>query len=233
LADRELLPRYYGEKVAMYYAFLDFYNRAIILPAIFGAFTMIGHGSKGVEGNPVTVFYSVAVAAWAIAFLALWRRREAELAFMWGRDGASSHLDERVRVEFLHHDLCSKVVNEITKKEEFVYTHRPTRCFRFGVGWLVVLLGVALVIFGCYVAMYIKVLDDVHIGDSIYIVGEVKYADLLGSLTSVAITITFGLAFDFFVGPMLTNWEGHKTTSSFENALIFKAICFQIANNYL
>ena len=225
---------YYGEKVAMYYAFLDFYNRMLVVPSIFGVLTMVGQAFTTVEHNPVSVFYSVAVAAWAVVFLSLWRRREAELAYMWGADDAS-HRVERVRLEFLKHDLCHKKFNVITKKEEFSYRggklQMIRRCRRYA-GSFVVLVMVGVVVLGCYVAMYVKVLPDVEIFGSINIVGDVTYANLLGSVTSVAVTIVFGEIFDIWVGPALTNWEGHKTGGSYEEALIIKSFCFQLVNNY-
>ena len=42
----------------------------------------------GVEGNPLSVFYSVFVALWSLYFLIKWERRQCELQFLWGVEAA-------------------------------------------------------------------------------------------------------------------------------------------------
>ena len=68
----------------MYFAFLSVYTKALIWPTALGILTMLGHLYKGVEGNPLTIAYSIAIALWSCIFLNQWERKQCELQFLWG-----------------------------------------------------------------------------------------------------------------------------------------------------
>ena len=62
-----------------------FFTRALVFPSLFGVIAIISQWmSGGVNDNPLTVPYSIFFSAWSIIFLGTWKRRENELAFLWG-----------------------------------------------------------------------------------------------------------------------------------------------------
>lgn len=67
------------------------------------------------DGNSLTVVYSVWLSIWSVTFLMIWKRREAELAFLWGSEGFEA--TEQPRKQF----KGIIIVNEETKREELVY----------------------------------------------------------------------------------------------------------------
>ena len=85
-------------QVAMYFMFLRVYTKALCYPALIGIMTMVGHLVGGVEGNPLTLFYSVAVALWSVVFLKQWQREQSELQFLWGTENWNQ--TEKPRKEF-------------------------------------------------------------------------------------------------------------------------------------
>lgn len=78
------IAAYFGEHVAFYFAWLEFYTRWLVLPALGGLFLFIAqlyHGSLDISYAPV---FSLCMALWSLGFLEAWKRRNAELAQRWG-----------------------------------------------------------------------------------------------------------------------------------------------------
>ena len=45
------------------------YTRKLVMPAVLGVMTMVGHLLGGVDKNPLTVVYSIFLALWSTLFL--------------------------------------------------------------------------------------------------------------------------------------------------------------------
>lgn len=75
----------------MYFAFLSFYMRSLILPAALGvlAFFFLGAFSS---------LYSVALLVWSLVFVEWWSIKERKLSVRWGVLGASNV--ELLRAEY-------------------------------------------------------------------------------------------------------------------------------------
>jgi hypothetical protein len=110
---------YFGDHVAVYFAWMGMYTRALVFPSALGIASMVLQvtADGGVDDNPTTMAYSIFFAAWSITFLMSWRRHENELAFLWGTLGFEGK--EKPRPEFvgLH------VINPETKSDEVVYNN--------------------------------------------------------------------------------------------------------------
>ena len=82
----EEIRNYFGEQIALYFAFARIYIHSLIWPSFFGAMTMVGHVQDGVEGNPLSLAYAIYISFWAVGMGASWNKRQAELMFLWGTD---------------------------------------------------------------------------------------------------------------------------------------------------
>ena len=73
----------------MYFAWLETYTKALAWASIIGIPTMMNQWltEGGVDQNGATLVYSVLLSVWSVLFLSVWKRREAELAFLWGSEG--------------------------------------------------------------------------------------------------------------------------------------------------
>lgn len=76
------IRNYFGETVAMYFAFLGFYTYFLIPPAVLGIVSLL-FASMLHEDTAVALF-CVFNLVWATVFLESWKRRTAELAYGWG-----------------------------------------------------------------------------------------------------------------------------------------------------
>jgi hypothetical protein len=77
---------YYGEQIALYFAFIGVYTQSLFWPAIAGIVVFIFRLQYGVDKNPLAMPYGVFMMLWSVHFISQWHRRESELKFMWGTE---------------------------------------------------------------------------------------------------------------------------------------------------
>ncbi|CAG8760103.1 5332_t:CDS:2, partial [Dentiscutata heterogama] len=71
------LRNHFGEKIAYYFAFLQFYFTWLVIPSIAG---LVTHFS----GAKYSIPFSIFITLWSVIFVEFWRRKEYELAVDWG-----------------------------------------------------------------------------------------------------------------------------------------------------
>lgn len=105
--DHEVLRNYYGEKIALYFAWLQFYLRWLIFPSILGLIVfIIQEASGGLEdsNNEWTIaegtnfVFVIALCISSSFFDQMWARREARFAWKWGCSDKED--DEHQRTEY-------------------------------------------------------------------------------------------------------------------------------------
>lgn len=85
-------PPQFGESLAIYFAFLSFYTRSLVVPAALGIFAFFYLGA-------FSYLYSVALLLWSVIFVEWWRIKERKLSVKWGVRGASNV--ETLRAEYI------------------------------------------------------------------------------------------------------------------------------------
>jgi hypothetical protein len=219
----EEIRDYFGEQIALYFAFIQTYTRSLIWPTMIGVVTMIGHFQNGVEGNQLTIIYSILVSFWSVFFLSTWKRRQSELMFLWGTE--SYEASETPREEFIQfaRDPSKAGIefkkSEITGKMEAVETTPWMKYFRVAGSVCVIFVFIVLVYATVMFAMWVKLDPDF------------KYATHLGSIISAGSIVVFGKVYEQ-VAVVLTNVENHRTQTQYEDAQITKSFLFQAFNNF-
>eukprot|EP00742_Colponemidia_sp_Colp-10_P009234 GILJ01010054.1.p1 GENE.GILJ01010054.1~~GILJ01010054.1.p1 ORF type:complete len:1338 (-),score=194.37 GILJ01010054.1:108-3893(-) len=77
------IASYFGTKVAFYFAWLDFYLKWLVAPALAGLVTFLLQQHYGLC-NVYTFAYALFLSIWATLFTEFWKRRNATLAYGWG-----------------------------------------------------------------------------------------------------------------------------------------------------
>jgi len=116
----QAMRNYYGEEVAYYFAWMNFYTKALIFPGIFGLIVSTLRTFRGVsiDTDTLTPFHGLFTFIWAIMFIQFWSREEVRLSYQWGTmltDKCSETLT--VRHEF--HGAMR--ISEVTKMTEVYY----------------------------------------------------------------------------------------------------------------
>ncbi|KAM0790940.1 hypothetical protein ACM66B_004245 [Microbotryomycetes sp. NB124-2] len=203
---------HFGEKVALYFAFLRYYFRSLIVPATLGVIWYLA----GLAFSP---FYSVPVVVWSIWFVESWRIQERELAVEWGTYGV-----ERVETERAQFKGIKRVVDPVTGVE---HQHFPlsTRLVR-QLSSVPALLGFAVLL-----AVLISIIYSIET-----IVGEVydgpgkRYLTLVPTVLFVGVVPRVTGLWQA-TASRLTEWENHAHETEHEKSLTLKvfALNFLVA----
>uniref|UniRef100_A0A8C6L3U1 Anoctamin n=1 Tax=Nothobranchius furzeri TaxID=105023 RepID=A0A8C6L3U1_NOTFU len=233
------IREYFGEKIALYFAWLGFYT-AWLLPAalvgtlifVSGVMTMstntpaeeiCGSGAKYLMcplcktckawnmseictmakmgylfDHPGTVFFSVFMSFWAVAFLEYWKRKMATLAHHW--DCMDFHEEEeRPRPEFAAMAPTMEQ-NPVTGIKE-PYFPEKTRLSRMFTSSMVIILMAGTI------------------------------ANISSSVVNLGLILLMGQVYTA-LAEQLTKWEMHRTQTQYDNAFTFKVFIFQFVNFY-
>ncbi|KAG7268771.1 hypothetical protein CRUP_034255 [Coryphaenoides rupestris] len=103
----DLIRRYFGEKIGLYFAWLGWYT-GMLFPA-----ALVTH----LFDNGATVFFAVFMAVWATVFLEFWKRRRAVLAYDWDLIDWEEE-EEEIRPQFEAKYSKKERMNPISGKPE-------------------------------------------------------------------------------------------------------------------
>mmetsp|Transcript_11538 Transcript_11538/g.24905 ORF Transcript_11538/g.24905 Transcript_11538/m.24905 type:complete len:392 (+) Transcript_11538:2-1177(+) len=146
LNDDDLLTlrAYFGDKVALYFAFLNYYTSSLSVMASGGFFAVLLASVFPALRPVLMVLFSVFACVWGVVFIAGWKRRNTEIMYAW-RDHVLGDAadDERLRrsmKEELRPQFEGQLeADAITGEMEFVFPARK-KYTRFVVSMSVVLL---------------------------------------------------------------------------------------------
>lgn len=91
--DIEFIRSQFGEKVALYFAFVQFYFVWSLIPAIAGLLSYYFTGGKGLD-----MYFATFMVVWSAVFVQAWNRHQTQMAVKWhvkgtARIGAQRSLD--------------------------------------------------------------------------------------------------------------------------------------------
>lgn len=139
-SDLDEIRNKFGEGVALYFAFIQSYFRALVFPAALGAGTWLLFG-----GGQFSVIYALGSCLWCVVFFEYWKTKEVDLAVQWGVRGVSKI--QMPRVEFVSDRVAE---DPVTGEKKGVYS--PFK--RFGTQLLQAPFTVACVlVLGGFIAM--------------------------------------------------------------------------------
>lgn len=266
------IREYFGEKIAIYFAWLGFYT-AWLLPAaavgsvvfISGLVTM-GSNTPAKEicesggkylmcplcdtcdtwniseicpmakvgylfDHPGTVFFSIFMSFWAVAFLEYWKRKNATLAHHWDCMDFQDE-EERPRPEFAA--MAPKMEqNPITGVKEPYFPKRD-RLSRIVTGSMVIIIMLCVVmIFLVSVIMYRGIVSMMmyHTGNAILMTQAGNIANISSTVVNLILILLMSQVYTS-LADKLTKWEMHRTQTLHEDAFTFKVFIFQFVNFY-
>jgi hypothetical protein len=96
LTSLEKPRRYFGEQVCFYFAFLRFYTRALLFPAVFGTATYVVYWVRPDIYLLLVPAFCLLLMIWSATFIEQWKRREATLRHIWDMDEYAEQEEERI-----------------------------------------------------------------------------------------------------------------------------------------
>mmetsp|Transcript_47156 Transcript_47156/g.75551 ORF Transcript_47156/g.75551 Transcript_47156/m.75551 type:complete len:954 (+) Transcript_47156:88-2949(+) len=207
------IRNYFGEPVAFYFAFLQFYLKWLIAPAFVGTAFFIWQMAAeelAVSGIPFLCFFMI---FWSVAFVDFWYRAESRYRLQWGMTKFQQKAVARPQFngEWTHDSVTGLWIEEFSL---FKRACRASTIYTFVVIW----------ISGCVVSVvFVLLLRD---GDP----NDLGMKIALGVVNGVMIFV-----FDFIykmVSKYGNEWENHRTEQDYQNALIAKSFIFKFINSF-
>ncbi|CAL8363838.1 unnamed protein product [Merluccius merluccius] len=261
---------YFGEKIALYFAWLGFYTGWLLPAAAVGTvvflfgFWLINTDVPARElcdsdiimcplcnicshwnlssicltfkvgllfDGGGTVFFSVFMALWSVAFLEFWKRSCSNLTHRWDCS-QYQEAEERPRPEFTAMAPMT-TRNPVTGAEE-PYFPETQRLRRTLTGCTVIVLMVCMVLMFLIAIIIYRTIISVLIyraQKTFFIFSAGRIASLSGSVLNLLVILTLSKIY-ISLAYVLTRWEMHRTQSKYEDMFILKVFIFQFVNFY-
>ena len=210
------IRNYFGEKISLYFAWLEFYTKMLRFPALAGVTCFAVEIALGRLPATFMITFAVGVSFWATAFSEMWHRKNAFLNLWWGTVGFKQA--ERERPQFV-----GKVrYNPINDAKEMYHPSVKKLRKRMFQASIVVFITISIAVFATIACLGLK---------AYMVENKVPYGKQgAGVANAVQIAVLNGLYRG--VATKLTNYENHRTDSLHENNLIIKTFLFRFFNSY-
>ncbi|CAM0139466.1 unnamed protein product [Umbelopsis sp. WA50703] len=213
--DLQLIRDHFGEKVAIYFAFLQNYTLSLTVPAVMG---IIAHFTLRSTFN---IVYGIAMMIWSVVYLELWQRKERNLAVKWGVRNFSRH--DKQHAGF----TGDKEVRDAVTGEMVPYC-APWKLFMRRV---LTLPGVAIAAAGLSVVVGFVFVVEVFLHE--YYTGP--FHQFLHYAPTVGYVLLIPTMSGFYTKwvKVLNDWENHKTEASWEYSYTQKIFVANFLVGYL
>ena len=232
----ERVRSYFGEKIAFYYLFLAHATTYFSYAAVIGFAVFLNTLISPEAENAASVPYFCAfMGLWATFFIETWKRKESRHAMEWGTIGFEDV--ERDRPEYAE-DPLTVVTNSPIDGMETTYfpvdvaAKRKTQ----STGVIVLaIIGVCIVVYSIFllnVALKIPSVEeqiDPHSWWNKLPSFELR-STIIGIVTTIQIMVLERLYLK--LAEKMTDREGHRTDTAYEDALIGKTFVFTFVNAY-
>ncbi|KAL3656346.1 hypothetical protein V7S43_018837 [Phytophthora oleae] len=219
---------HFGEKVGYYFAFMDFYNKALVPIALLGVLLTC---LRGVMGTPmymrVLVGWAVLISVvWSYGFLKAWSRRNNELNHMW-----ANNIDTNTIVYRNPKFRGDAFVNPVTGLPDQYYpSWKRYPKYLAVVTFMVVQISIMMFVIAIWITAF-EVLKVRYPDRGLF---SAQWFYILGG------GILYGLFVDIIqwsvivtkAARMLTEWENWKTIEQFEKSMIRKLFLMDFLNYY-
>ena len=217
---------YFGEQVALYFAWLGYYGYSLTTPTIVltaaGIYEFVTGQSADDEGwwKPVQVSLAFFLVAWSALYKDGWDVEQQWCATKWGM--LEFEEEEADRPQFVGDADEPRRLSPITNQNETYYPAEKRARTQFFNSIIVALLALLiLVIFALIFELEYKLLD-------------VLPASLAGYVLPLLIAILIQW-FSRLYNPIayyLNESENYQTQTNYDNNLVLKVFAFEIMNNY-
>ncbi|KAK7882262.1 hypothetical protein WMY93_028436 [Mugilogobius chulae] len=233
------IREYFGEKIALYFAWLGFYTGWLLPAAVMGL--LVSWWASGwcrqtfrvslLFDNGGTVFLSVFMSLWAVTFLEYWKRTCSTLSHRWDCSSFED-TEERPRPEFTAMAPMT-IRNPVTGAEEPYFPSR-TRLNRTLTGCSVLIIMIAVVlIFLTSLILYRSIISVIISNSTTGLISNFarKIGSLSGSCLNLVVIMILSKVYTN-LARILTRWEMHRTQTEYEDMFTLKVFIFQFVNFY-
>ena len=211
---------YFGEKVALYFAWLGHYTTWLCSAAFFGIVIQVIAWSEGTTDTTTIPLFGLFMCLWSTFFLEFWKRKQSTLSMEWGMHGFEQ--EEDMRPSFQGEEITSPIngsvvkwFNPMAKLKKLLYS----AC---------VILSLILLVVGIISSIfYFKNWSIDQKEGSFLQKNGPAVAAVLNAVQIQLMNIVYQR-----IAESLNDMENHHTDTQYEDNLITKVFLFQFVNSY-
>ena len=212
---------YFGERVGLYFAYLQHYVTWLIWPALLGVGTYVYGAVYYKSLNPLLPAYTTYMVFWSTFYIEAWKNKQATIAMTWGMTGFEDEQADRPQ-------FFGDTITDIITGEEMTYfpdeLRRPRDVLATAVQLLFVLLCLAIVI-GIYGLQW-EILS--ASSTNVLLTALSLSSSAFALVNSVFIRIVSWLWKK--VATQLNDYQNHRTDTDYEDALVTKVFFVELIN---
>lgn len=212
------IRHYYGEGMALYFGFLEYFTLALVPMALVG----MPYYLFDWEDYDKYVVFAAFNLVWCTVILEAWKRSSATLAYRWGTLSRKKAFEEP-RPGF--HGVLG--FNAVTGREEPLYPHgrRLLRIYLVSVPFVLLCLYLSLYVMMVYFLAEGWALSLHDAEPSVWTAVLTFVPSVIYAVVIEAMNLVYRYAAEF-----LTGWENHRLESSYQNHLVLKVLVFNFFN---
>eukprot|EP01031_Cornospumella_fuschlensis_P027354 gene27354-33040_t len=210
------VKEYFGEKIGLYFVFMDHYTKFLAIPAVIGIPLQIAVFATNDYSAPFLPFFSFFMALWAVCMLEFWKRREKTVSMTWGTlEFESAEVD---RADFKGEQINSFI--DGSPMRYFSTKKRMALLYQSILSIATIIMLVVGIVVSIYILRYALSSD---IGDS----NAQTVASICNALQIQIVNYIYSI-----VANALSERENHRTDTQYEDSMIAKIFIFQFVNSY-
>ena len=140
---------------AFYFAWLQFYTKALAVPGLMGLITYILRGAyfqDSVDTCRLTPFHGLLTFLWGSVYTKVWRRRESSLAYEWGTFSSDGLAEKEISMFSRRHEFQGELrTSPVSGQKEKYYPDYYRRVKYVGSALVTIVL-----LFGAFLVMILS-----------------------------------------------------------------------------
>ncbi|KAK0052977.1 anoctamin-3, partial [Biomphalaria pfeifferi] len=243
------IRNYFGEKIGLYFAWTGVLITTLWIPMLFGVAVFIyglyesltdtatkpNATSLGLQDvledvkeafdNDVTPFFALFICCWGTIFLEVWKRRCSFLAYEWDVDQFETNEPDRPQ-------FYGTVVKRdpITDSLAWFYPFK-LQLLKFSTSAAVLIFMVCVVVASVFAVIVYRVIMNIDYCPDLPNKECLLLTTIVSSILNAVSILILGKIYDK-LAVVLTDWENHRTQTSYDDSLIIKLFAFQFVNSY-
>ncbi|XP_055959025.1 anoctamin-4 isoform X2 [Patella vulgata] len=175
--------------------------------------------------NDATPFFGLIICLWGTIFLEAWKRKTATLAYEWDVEDFESKEPDRPQF------YGTKVKPDPVTQEQMQFYPFKRQFLKITASSSVLLFMMLLVVISVTSVIIYRVIVNVDYCPNISSTECLLLTTVISSIFNAVSILILGKVYDK-LAVFLTEWENHRTQTSYDDSLIIKLFAFQFVNSY-
>lgn len=231
---------YFGDKVALYFAFLTFYTKSLVAYGIAGAVIATLSYIFPNRAPQLLFLLSIFATLWGASLMSRWKRKNIEIVYMWTSlikgDSSDESLMSMTKKEDLRRTFFGIEVSHRITGEKVVIFPKRQKIIRYSLSAVVVIMSLVVstkmmlwaLDFEDVMHNWLDTKGDLYKWSRPFIMKSIVLKNVPMAVFIACLNI-LDKSYNILARKLTEN-ENHKYNADFENSLVLKLVLFQFLN---